>query len=204
VRADGLVLAGGRSRRFGADKRVAVFHGQELVRRAVRTLASVAGPTLYVATGARPERLPGTAGAVCIADSPPGCGPLGGIAAALARTRAPGILALGCDLPLVRAATLERVLQAGLGAGRPAAVRGPHGWEPLIAYWPRAMYKQVRAALWLHVWALHELLERTGAAAVVGVDPAELVNVNTRADLAQAASRRGNAGARRSGARARR
>jgi molybdopterin-guanine dinucleotide biosynthesis protein A len=183
ARIDGLVLAGGRSKRFGTDKRVAKFRGQELVRRAVRTLGQVASGTIYVATGPRVERLPGTAATVCIADSPPGRGPLGGIAAALARTRAAGVLVLGCDLPLVSAATLGRVARAGVLCGRAAAVRGPRGWEPLVAYWPSAVYKQVRAALWNGALAPHELLERLGAIAVVGVDPTELSNLNTRAEL---------------------
>jgi molybdopterin-guanine dinucleotide biosynthesis protein A len=161
--------------------------GEEMIRRAVRTVGSVASGTVFVATGARRQRLPGTARTVCIADSPPGRGPLGGIAAALGRTRADGIVVLGCDLPLVRAATLGRVARAGLAAGRPAAVRSARGWEPLVAYWPRAVYKQVRAALWARASAPHELLEQLGAIAIVGVEPEELLNVNTRADLERAA-----------------
>ena len=41
-RIDGLVLAGGRSRRFGSDKRIALFDGDELVRLATRKLARCA------------------------------------------------------------------------------------------------------------------------------------------------------------------
>jgi molybdopterin-guanine dinucleotide biosynthesis protein A len=156
-----------------------------MVRRAVSTVRCAVNGTVYVATGARPQRLPGTAGAVCIADWPPGRGPLGGIAAALARTHAAGVLVLGCDLPLVGRATLLRVAAAGLASGRAAAVRSARGWEPLVAYWPRAVYKQVRNALWSGAWAPYALLDRLGALSVTGVDPRELVNVNTRADLAR-------------------
>jgi molybdopterin-guanine dinucleotide biosynthesis protein A len=167
---------------------VAKFRGEELVRRAVATLAQVADGVLFVATGPRRERLPGTAAAVCIADAPPHRGPLGGIAAALERTRGAGIVVLACDLPLVRPQTLREVVRVGRSADRPAAVRSAGGWEPLIAYWPRWVYKLVRAALWRGSLAPHQLLDRLGALGVGGVDPVELRNVNTPADLDKASS----------------
>jgi molybdopterin-guanine dinucleotide biosynthesis protein A len=188
-RVDGLVVAGGRSQRFGTDKRVAVLRGEELIRRAVRTLRAAVGGAVFVATGRKRERLPGTARAVVIVDEPPGRGPLGGIAAALRRAHV-GVVVLGCDLPFVRPTTLERVAAAGLAAGRPAAVRSARGWEPLVAYWPAPVYKHVRAALEQGALAPHELLDRLGAVAVTGVAPGELHNVNTREDLQRAAARR--------------
>jgi molybdopterin-guanine dinucleotide biosynthesis protein A len=96
-------------------------------------------------------------------------------------------VALGCDLPLVRVSTLQRVARAGMAVDRPAAVYGPCGWEPLVAYWPRAVYNQLRAALACRQLALHELLDRLGAVAVTGVERSELCNVNTPADLEKAA-----------------
>lgn len=184
---DGLVLAGGRSTRFGSDKRLALFGDEELIRRAVRRLATLATGTVFVATGPRRERLPGTAGAVVIADAPAGRGPLGGIAAGLERS-SHGLLVLGCDLPLVSLATLSRVASAGRATDRPAAVRSARGWEPLVAYWPRRVYKQVRAAIDAGRLAPHALLDALAAVAVAGVRPAELSNVNTRDDLARAAA----------------
>jgi molybdopterin-guanine dinucleotide biosynthesis protein A len=186
---DGLVVAGGRSRRFGADKRLAVVGGEEMIRRAVRTLRAVVGGTVFVATGAKRERLPGTARAVVVVDEPSGRGPLGGIAAALRRSRI-GVVVLGCDLPFVRPATLARVAAAGLAAHRPAAVRSARGWEPLVAYWPVPVYKHVRAALEQGALAPHELLDRLGAVAVTGIAAGELHNVNTREDFQRATARR--------------
>ena len=67
-------------------------------------------------------------------------------------------------------------------------MRSLRGWEPLVAYWPRRVYKQVRAAITAGRLAPHVLLESLGAVAVTGVDSAELINVNTRADLERAAA----------------
>jgi hypothetical protein len=44
--------------------------------------------------------------------------------------------------------------------------------------------------LWERRLAPHELLERLGAIAITGADPAELRNLNTRADFERAQSSR--------------
>ena len=186
-RIDAVVLAGGRSTRFGSDKRLALFGREELVRRAVGKVSGLVNGTVFVATGPRREHLPGTGRAVVIADSPPGRGPLGGIAAALERS-ANGVLVLGCDLPLVSAATLRRVVLAAAAADNAAAVRSRTGWEPLVAYWPRRVYRLVRAAIAAGRLAPHALLDSLGAVAVAGVRPLELINVNTPADFERAAA----------------
>ena len=184
-RVDAVVLAGGRSTRFGSDKRIALFCREELIRRAVKKVSGVVTGTVFVATGPRREHLPGTGRTVVITDSPPGRGPMGGIAAALERS-ATGVLVLGCDLPLVSPATLVRVLRAAQVTNAPVAVRSMRGWEPLVAYWPRRVYKLVRAAITAGRLAPHTLLDSLGTVPVTGLDPAELINVNTRADLERA------------------
>lgn len=84
---DGLILAGGRSRRFGADKRVEPVGGRSMAALAYDKLAGVVDGTIYVATGDRRERLPGLERAVVIVDEAPGRGPLGGLSSALLRSR---------------------------------------------------------------------------------------------------------------------
>jgi len=181
---DGLLLAGGRSRRFGEDKRRVVFEGEPLSARAMRKLAQVVGTgTIFVATGAVRERLPGTAGAVIVADEPPGKGPLGGIVAALARSRV-GVLVLACDVPRVRAATLTRVAAVGARLDRPAAVCTSRGWEPLVAYYPSRVFNHVRAAISGGMLAPHVLLDRLDAIPVRVADRSELANINRPGDLA--------------------
>jgi molybdopterin-guanine dinucleotide biosynthesis protein A len=72
----GLVLAGGRSRRFGADKAEALFDGRSLLDHA---LAAVALHCDRIAVIGRSSDV-----VLSLADYPaPGLGPLGGIAAGL-------------------------------------------------------------------------------------------------------------------------
>ncbi len=189
---DGLVLAGGRALRFGSDKRLAWLWGRPLIVHAVRMVRGAVGRgALFVATGPRRERLPYLGSVIVIADQPPGHGPLGGIAAGLARVRV-GVVVVACDVPALRAQTLERVMAAGRCADRPAALFGPRGWEPLIAYYPRWVLHHARAALSHGVWAPHLLLERLGAVRVPALDPGELANVNWPGDLAMLEERSAN------------
>jgi molybdopterin-guanine dinucleotide biosynthesis protein A len=190
IRVDGLVLAGGRSRRFGSDKRLALFDGNELVRLAAAKLAAVCDGIVYVGVGARSEQLPVSGLAVLIADDVRGRGPLGGIATALRRSR-DGLLVLACDLPLVRVSTLGRLVRAAKQRPeRPAALRSGAGWEPLIAWYPRSALHVVESELRSAKPAPYSVLERLGATALPVMDGGEMINVNTPGDLDEARSAR--------------
>jgi len=92
---DGLLVAGGKSRRMGRSKATLLVEGEPLWQRTLRLLRECGCDRLFVAAPERPEWLP--PGAEWLAD--PGRGPLGGIAAGLAATRADHLLALAVDLP---------------------------------------------------------------------------------------------------------
>lgn len=179
---DGLVLAGGRARRFGRDKRVEELDGETLVGRAVRKLSESGAATVYVATGPRVERLAGASAAVAICDEPPGCGPLGGIHAALLRA-ASGVLVLAADLPLASVDTLKNLARIGASDAQAVALRSDAGWEPLFAYYPRTVLNDVRAAIDQGAYAPQKLLDRVGALSIPAASATETANVNTQADL---------------------
>jgi molybdopterin-guanine dinucleotide biosynthesis protein A len=184
---DALLLVGGRSRRFGTDKRFAEIDGEELARRAYQKLASVVDGVVYAATGARREVLPGLERATLVVDEMHDRGPLGGIAAGLRRARS-GILVLACDLPLVRRTTLERVVRVAKSARSAVALRGSSGWEPLVAWYPVSALETVRMVLKSSRPAPFLVLEKLGARALPVYDADELMNVNTPADLVVAAA----------------
>jgi molybdopterin-guanine dinucleotide biosynthesis protein A len=192
----GLVLAGGRSQRFGADKAAADLGGLSLLARAHRRLA---GQCRRVAVSAPP----GGAAAALAADlaapvlpDPYGAprGPLSGVLAGLewaVGERAEFLITLPCDAPLLPADLEARLLAAAQGA--PAAVaRTPDGLQPLCAVWRTALARPLRAALadGLHP-AVHQVLADANAAPVDFADAGAFLNVNTPEDLAEAARRLG-------------
>jgi len=182
TRIDGIVLAGGRSKRFGSDKRNADFAGEPMIESACRRMAEAIDGRLITVTGARVERLEGTWRGIVCADEVEGCGPLGGLAAGLSRTDF-GAVVLAVDEPRISVATLMRLAEIGRQSGRVAAVRTAAGWEPLVAFYPASVLNDVRAALSEGKLAPRSLLERWQAIPVEPVDPSELTNINTPTDL---------------------
>ncbi len=96
----GIILAGGRSTRFGSDKAFALFRGEPLLQHAVDGLSSLADEILLVTSAdtvlpevgsIRPLRL--------VIDEIPDSGPLAGIQAGLAATTAGLAIVTGVDNP---------------------------------------------------------------------------------------------------------
>ena len=144
--ASGAVLAGGASRRMGADKAFITVGGVPMVVRAIDALAAAgAEPTVVVGgDGARLRRL----GLSHLPDRRPGAGPLGGIITALAGLDAQLVMILSCDLigpsPDAVAPVLHR---AGAAAGADVAVPvadGRRQW--LHAAWRPACLPVLEAA----------------------------------------------------------
>ena len=189
----GGVLVGGRSLRFGSDKAVADVGGRSMAARAVDTLRAVADPVVLLGgdgTLGRRLALPWRA------DDRPGRGPLSGLAAGLrwaGELGRSGLAVLPCDLPLVTPDVLKAVAAAirpGLDAVVVAADE-PAGVQPLCGWYAAGALGAVEAALDRGRHSARELVGRLRVA-YVRLDGARdgdslaLLNVNTRADLAQA------------------
>ena len=105
----GYVLAGGLSTRMGTDKADMLFDGATMLEIAVATMAIVCKEVSVV--GVR-DQVP--AGVTCIADMYPGCGPMGGIQAALRDCRQRGAefaVFLPVDMPLLPGGLLRSLTE---------------------------------------------------------------------------------------------
>lgn len=131
----GAVLAGGESRRYGRPKALALMGGRPMARWALDALGphfsmrGMVGSDPFVAQAfgvpSRPDVLPGL-------------GPMGGLITALEwarEMRLRGAFLLGCDMPLVDAALVGRILdfRGGRKGALVPASSGPLGMEPLCA-----------------------------------------------------------------------
>ena len=144
----GVVLAGGRSRRYGSDKAFAELGGVSLVHRAARTLLPLAGRVVVVANDLDRHSLEGMP---VRPDLVGGLGPLGGLHTAVAwaaEEAMRGVVVLATDMPFVPTPLLEDLAsRLERGAAVVPASHGPRGFEPLCAAYDVGCLPAIEAAI---------------------------------------------------------
>ena len=171
----GVVLAGGKSARFGSDKALAELAGHTLLARAVDQLS---GWCDFVVVAGRE-----TAPAPTLPDWPHAAkGPLGGIAAALHHAVDEGyaaVLSIGVDAP-------------DLPDDLPALLAPPPSYlatQPVVGLWPISALSAIEKILTgTEKHSVRAFAEAIGATPVTL--PTEPANINTPADLTAAEQRR--------------
>jgi molybdenum cofactor guanylyltransferase len=103
-----IVLAGGRSVRFGRDKLAEPVDGRALLLHAVDAVRPLAGEIIVVAAPNASPAVP--ADVLVVHDETPYEGPLAGLVAGLEATRAPIALVVGGDSPTLVEAVLESMV----------------------------------------------------------------------------------------------
>jgi molybdopterin-guanine dinucleotide biosynthesis protein A len=194
------ILAGGRATRFGGrDKSALVVEGRSILERQVAELSAVADDIMIVGAatdlGRRLEsdlarRVQPNVSVRAIADLVPGCGPLGGLHAALTAMRGDRVFVAACDMPYVDGALADFLLSL---AGDAAIVvpETDRGYHPLCAVYARACLEPVAARLATRRLVLRELFRDVPTRVVTAEElsrfgaPARLLaNVNTPAEYA--------------------
>lgn len=105
-----VVLAGGRSSRFGSDKALVEVDGQPLLRTLVDALHRQGHPAVSIVAD-RADRYQ-QLGLTCLVDHTPDCGPLGGVATALQQRLQSGpgwLLLVSCDQLVFRPEWFEQL-----------------------------------------------------------------------------------------------
>ena len=186
MRFSAVLLAGGKSSRFGSDKALVKIGSVELWRRQTSWLRALDPYEIFVAAHERPMWMDNQL--QFVRDGMPNAGPLSGVAAALGKCATSHLLVLAIDLPQMTADFLQSLVD--LSSENCGAVPRRNGFfEPLAAIYPRScraladrqlrggkfmMQDFVRAALGENL-----LIERN-------VEPSEerfFTNMNTPDDL---------------------
>ena len=103
-----VVLAGGRSSRFGRDKLAEPFAGGTVLDHAIAAVGPLVGETIVVAATDGPREVP--AGVVVVRDLRPFEGPLAGLLVGLRHVTQPAVLLVGGDMPTMVEPVLEALL----------------------------------------------------------------------------------------------
>ena len=147
----GVILAGGRATRMGgADKGALVLGpgpGDTPLARILGLFMSRFPGAVLVGAADRDARVvQGFPAVTCVTDAIPGCGPLGGIHAALGVVATPLAFVCGVDMPSLCGPLIDRMVQHArpdrllvpIRSGRP---------EPLHAIYPVSCRPEVERAL---------------------------------------------------------
>lgn len=104
-----MVLAGGKSKRMGMDKRHLSVHGKPLLDRVTSVLLELFPEVLLVLAeediSKQDDRIR------IVTDLVPGCAAVGGLYTGLYHSRHPRVFVVACDMPFINPAVIELFLQ---------------------------------------------------------------------------------------------
>jgi molybdopterin-guanine dinucleotide biosynthesis protein A len=201
--ATGIILAGGQSRRMGADKAFLVLEGQQLIERVIGALRQVCGEIIIVSNDTGPYE---SLGVRAVSDSLRGFGAIAGLHAGLQTMGTDLGIAVAVDMPFLSSPLLRAMVDAAAGwdAVIPALASGTApadpargrakdvGIHPLHAVYRRTCLPAIRAAIDRDDRRLNAFLPGVrvryfAADEIRPYDPnlRSLVNVNTSEELRQ-------------------
>lgn len=187
VPLNGLLLAGGQSRRMGKDKATLSYGGKTQPERAAELLRARCAETFL---SLRTDQTPPSevADLPTVRDCVSGAGPLTGILSAFAQDPDAAWLVIACDLPFLDGATLDHLLAERDSTRIATAYRSAHDGlpEPLCAvYEPHARPTLLDFAE-RDVRCPRKILINTDPLLLDLLNPRALDNVNTPEDYAEA------------------
>ncbi len=192
-----IVLAGGRSTRFGSDKASALIDGRSMLQRVVDAVAEACDEVIVVAAVGGAGSLPPYAEPlVIVEDRVEGSGPLAGLVEGMRVAHGPLCFVTSCDAPLLRPALL-RLLAGRLGDADICCPRVHGRLQPLAAVYrqetclPVLERNLAGGRLPLLAAYDHLLVVELDESEVLAADPGldSFLNVNRPGDLEEVVER---------------
>jgi molybdopterin-guanine dinucleotide biosynthesis protein A len=187
----GLILAGGKSSRFGSDKALALLRGQSLLERAATTLTPWASEVIISAAAGSPVEIEADRLGFSVVPDQTDIisGPLAGILAGLewsARSDAKWMFSLPCDVVNLPRDAFSRLLSRAAAANGAYAVTS-QGPQSLCAIWPVKAKDTLRSTLGSQKHPpVRDFANLLGAEPVRFDGDGAFLNINTQGDLAAA------------------
>jgi molybdenum cofactor guanylyltransferase len=184
---NGLILAGGASKRMLRDKAALEYQGKTQLKRTFE-LASRHVGKVFVSLRADQTSDPTRAQWPMLIDSSEGEGPIVGIRSALAAHPEAAWLVLACDLPFLSDAAIEELLHRRDPSALATAYKSAHDGlpEPLCAIWEPAATRVLAEYHAAGGSCPRKFMIRHGAHLLDLPDPRALDNVNTPEEYSQA------------------
>ncbi len=139
-RYSGIILAGGRSSRMGAEKGLALLCGKPLIHYPLKTMKELCGEILISSNTNAYDYL----GYPVIQDIQSGSGPMGGILSCLLRAENQNCLIIGCDMPFITANIYKHLLRVREGAQICVPWHNHEHYEPMCGVYSRDSATEMR------------------------------------------------------------
>jgi molybdopterin-guanine dinucleotide biosynthesis protein A len=176
----GVILAGGKSSRFGENKAFARLHGVPLIFQVLKAVNKYLFPEVMLVTNSPEEyrSLP----VKVIQDDIPHQGPLGGIATALRCARHDRIFVVACDMPLLNISDIHAVIEqsTNAAAGIPICDGIP---AYLMAVYARSLLVPIKCYLAAGERSMQGFCQTLADVAWLPLEGRSAANINTKQDL---------------------
>jgi len=131
-----VVLCGGKSSRMGTQKALLTINGETFLHRTLTQLQDFE----EILISANDPALASLCAYPVIPDRYPGCGPMGGLHAALSTCRSGALLAVACDMPCFTAALVRLLLSHWCEDADAVIAMTPDGrYHPLCAIYRKSL-----------------------------------------------------------------
>jgi molybdenum cofactor guanylyltransferase len=181
----GIVLAGGKSSRFGSDKAMANWNGKRLIENAIDILHPVCHKVIISSNN--PEY--SFTGCEVCPDELPIQAPMIGIYSCLKRSQTEINIILSCDIPLIPTALLKHLIEKSPGYDAIIPKHGNDQMEPLCGIYKRSLIPNLEKFIEDENYSLKYLL-KFSATLFVQINPSLsffykdlFVNINTMEDF---------------------
>ena len=193
IEVTGVLLAGGKSRRMGEDKRHLVVGEQTLLERGLAVLQSVFCEVLVVIAQDSP---PLSIDARVVRDLVPDCGSLGGLYTGLTQATTPYIFVVACDMPFLNQTVITQ-FTSRRGTADIVMARLADRLHPMHALYGKRCVPALEEMIRARQFKIQEVVSHSSLrvhyvteADLLTIDPSghSFYNVNTMADLEAARS----------------
>lgn len=177
----GIILAGGKSSRMGADKALFLLNGSTFLDHIIRALKPLVDDILIVSNDERHSKFNLKRVRDTIADA----GPISGLHAGLTHSSTENNLVLSCDIPLIETSMLEVLLQNNEDDIDVIQLAETDRVHPLIALYKKRLAEHIGLALFDGERKLSKALDGLNIKTLLvsGGQAATLANINTPMDF---------------------
>jgi molybdenum cofactor guanylyltransferase len=181
VKFSGVVLAGGKSKRFGSDKARFIYEGKAMMQWVLDSLETASKRFIVANQSYDDFNLP------VYPDVIPNQTPLSGIHSALFHTKHDWVAIAACDMPFLTKDYWQILQRYCKEETRAVVVENDDSLEPLAAFYHRSLLQNIEANLQQNQKAIHIFIQNINATILSAKDldlPAHTFhNINRLEDI---------------------